>query len=364
MAYGTVNADVIGTSVANSNLGAGNATRFKNRIINGNIAIDQRNAGASITANNNTYGADRWQTLTSQSSKGTIQQNAGSVTPPVGFSNYLGFTSSSAYSITSTDYFEIGQKIEGFNFADYGWGTANAKTITLSFQVYSSLTGTFGGSIQNSAQSRSYPFSYSIPTANTWTQINITIAGDTTGTWIGATNGIGARILFGLGVGSTLSTTASAWAAGDYESATGATSVVGTNGATWYVTGVQLEVGSSATGFEYVDYGTQLLMCQRYYFKLGGQAYNTYAIGAGEGSNVTINIAYPVQMRSAPTIALSGTNRIIPSGTLSNNTIAYSQLGNSGGYFGVNVSSVTNGFAYLLGANNDTSASFVGNAEL
>jgi len=271
MAYGQINADVIQSSVTGVSLGAGNATRFKNRIINGNMVIDQRNAGASVTqgTTGTQYCLDRWLILGTQASKFTVQQNAGSVTPPVGYSNYLGCTSSSAYSVTSTDYFGIQQRIEGFNTADLAWGTANAKTVTLSFQVYSSLTGTFGGVITNSAYNYSYPFTYTISSASTWTSISVTIAGPTTGTWIGATNGIGLVALFGIGVGSTYSGTAGSWSANTYFSATGATSVVGTSGATFYITGVQLEVGSSATGFEVVDCGTQLLMCQRYYEKLG-----------------------------------------------------------------------------------------------
>jgi hypothetical protein len=356
---------VQGVTMGNGGVGNGNATRFKNRIINGDMRIDQRNAGASFTPTTSVnYGTcDRWSIDVAQNSKLTAQQNAGAVTPPAGFINYLGITSSSAYSVAASDFFMVRQGIEGLNIADLGFGTANAKTITLSFWVRSSLTGTFGGALRNSAGNRSYPFTYTISAANTWEQKSVTIAGDTSGTWL-TTNGIGINLNFSVGAGATFSGTAGAWAAANLVSATGATSVIGTNGATFYVTGVQLEVGSSATGFEYVDYTTQLSMCQRYYFKLGGQAYNTYAIGAGEGVNVTFNIAYPVQMRSAPTLGLSGTNRIIPAGSLSNNTIAYSQLGNSGGYFGVNVSSVTNGLAYLLGANNDTSASFFGNSEL
>lgn len=134
---------------------------FKNRLINGNMVIDQRNAGASVTPSataTNVYTLDRWAYFQSVASKFAVQQNAGSVTPPVGFSNYLGLTSQSAYSVGSSDYFGVMQTIEGFNTADLNWGTANAKTVTLSFQVYSSLTGTFGGAIQNAAQSRSYPF--------------------------------------------------------------------------------------------------------------------------------------------------------------------------------------------------------------
>ena len=124
----------------------------KNRIINGAMVIDQRNAGASVAITTAApYITDRFFSYASQTSKLTAQQNAGAVTPPVGFSNYLGFTSQSTYAITASDIFSFAQRIEGFNTADLGWGTANAKTVTLSFQVYSSLTGTFGGSLQNSA---------------------------------------------------------------------------------------------------------------------------------------------------------------------------------------------------------------------
>ncbi len=178
---------------------------FKNRIINGAMVISQRNGTSSVTPANNDYTLDRWQTSVSQSSKLTIQQNAGSVTPAVGYANYLGVTSSSAYSVAAGDYFMIQQKIEGFNTYDLAWGTANAKTVTLSFWVYSSLTGTFGGVATNSATDRSYPFTYTISSANTWEQKSVTIAGDTTGTWVGATNGGGIYLYLGFGVGSTYS---------------------------------------------------------------------------------------------------------------------------------------------------------------
>jgi hypothetical protein len=242
-------------------------TGFKNRLINSAMVIDQRNAGASLTPVNDGYMLDRWKYNSSQASKFTVQQNAGSVTPPAGFSNYMGFTVTSAVTVGSTDNFMFSQRIEGFNFADMAWGTASASPITLSFWVRSSLTGTFGGSLQNSAENRSYPFTYSISSANTWEQKSVTIAGDTSGTWIGATNGVGLKAWFSLGMGSTYSGTAGAWAGATYFSATGATSVVGTNGATFYITGVQLEKGSTATSFDYRPYGTELQLCQRYYEK-------------------------------------------------------------------------------------------------
>jgi hypothetical protein len=242
---------------------------FKNRIINGAMVIDQRNAGASVTVGtSDVFVLDRWVSQATQASKFSTQQNAGSVTPPVGYKYYSGNTSLSAYSVTSTDVFVIQQPIEGYNIADLGWGTANASTVTLSFWVRSSLTGTFGGALSNSSVNRSYPFTYTISSANTWEQKSITVLGDTTGTWF-STNGLGIRVFFGLGVGSTYSGTAGSWAGADYRSATGATSVVGTNGATFYLTGVQLEKGSTATSFDYRPYSAELAMCQRY-FEVGG----------------------------------------------------------------------------------------------
>jgi len=269
---------------------------FRNRIINGAMVIDQRNAGASITPTNGQFSVDRWESTLTQASKYSVQQNAGSVTPPTGFANYLGSTSLSAYSVVSGDLFGFRQSIEGFNVADLGWGSASAKTVTISAWVRSSLTGTFGGSILNSAQNRSYPFSYTISSANTWTQISVTIAGDTSGTWL-TTNGVGIYVFFGLGAGSTYSGTAGAWAGATYYSATGATSVVGTNGATFYITGVQLEVGSTATSFDTRSYGTELALAQRYCQWLPFNMAGYQAAGA----SIIQAVPYKVTMRTVPT---------------------------------------------------------------
>jgi hypothetical protein len=281
-------------------------TGFKNRIINGAMMIDQRNAGAASANTISGYFLDRWQVNQSTTGKLIAQQDAGAVTPPVGFSDYLGVTSQSAYSISSTDNYNIAQFIEGFNTADLAWGTANAAPVTLSFWVRSSLTGTFGGALLNSALNRSYPFSYTISAANTWEQKSITIAGDTTGTWL-TTNGVGVRIYFGIGVGSTYTGTAGAWAGSLLLAPTGATSVVGTNGATFYITGVQLEKGSTATSFDYRPYGTELQLCMRYYERWSNAsetfALNTayiYASGTLYGRHF-----YLVEKRAAPTVTFS-----------------------------------------------------------
>jgi len=278
---------------------------FKNRIINGAMVIDQRNAGASVTGNDDVYGVDRFKTIASQSSKLTVQQNQGSVTTPNGFSKYLGYTSSSAYSVAAGDYFALVQHIEGFNTSDLMWGTANAQTVTLSFWVRSSLTGTFGGSFTNSAQNRSYPFTYTISAANTWEQKSITVAGDTTGTWIGATNGRGISVFFSLGMGSNYSGTAGSWAGSAYYSATGGTSVVGTNGATFYITGVQLEKGSAATSFDYRPYGTELQLCQRYY-EVVEKPLNVL-MSCYNASSAYGGISWCVSKRATPTVTMDTT---------------------------------------------------------
>lgn len=317
MPYGTLNADTI----TNSNGLSGNAIGpgFKNRIINGDMRIDQRNAGASVTPTTNlTYVLDRWCAVLTASSKYSVQQNAASVTPPTGFTNYLGVTSLSAYSVASGDLFQIRQVIEGFNTADLAYGTASAKTVTLSFWVRSSLTGTFGGCLNNSAGNRTYLFQYTISSANTWEYKTVTIAGDTTGTWL-TTNGSGIEVRFGLGAGATYSGTANTWSGSAVYQPTGAVSVVGTNGATWYITGVQLEVGPSATSFDYRPFGTELALCQRYFQKsydqatVPGTASTAVGIVVGKVSSNTVPdgepyniVVFPVTMRATPTVTIYG----------------------------------------------------------
>jgi hypothetical protein len=300
------------TLAVNLAQGGSNNVTFRNRIINGAQVIDQRNAGASVTnTTSNLYVTDRWNIYGQQASKFTAQQNAGSVTPPTGYKYYLGITSSSAYTVLSGDNFKVLQPIEGYNVSDLGWGAAGASPVTLSFWVRSSLTGTFGGSFTNSAYNRSYPFTYTISSANTWTQISVSIVGDTTGTWL-TTNGIGVNVIFSMGMGTDQSGTAGAWAAGNYQSATGAVSVVGTNGATWYVTGVQLEAGSTASPFEYRQYGTELALCQRYYQANNfSEAQGVYTkFGSGVALNTTqarTNTSLLVKMRTYPSLVVTST---------------------------------------------------------
>jgi hypothetical protein len=282
---------------------------FKNRIINGAMVIDQRNAGASVTPADGAYTLDRWVYVADQASKCTIEQTISGVSAPVGFTDYLGVTSSAATTITSTQVFAVIQRIEGYNMADFNWGSANAKTVTLSFWVRSSLTGTFGGVLRNDGGDYNYPFSYTISSANTWEQKSVTITGATSGTWL-TTNGRGMQLAFSLGTGSSRVGTAGSWTTSNVWSVTSETQVLATNGATFYITGVQLEVGSTATSFDYRPYGTELALCQRYYFKqqaTGGDAY------FGSGFNTTTTrgeflTTFPVVLRTAPTaLEQSGT---------------------------------------------------------
>ena len=285
----------------------------RNRIINGDMRIAQR--GTSAVTTNAAYPVDRWfaNNVSAASFSAEQVQDA-----PAGFVDSLKYTVTTAdASLDADDRSGVFQRIEGFNIADLGFGTANAKTVTVSFWVRSSLTGNFGGSITNSASDRSYPFTYSISVADTWEYKTVTIPGDTSGTWL-TNNGVGVRLYFSVGTGSTRSGTAGSWQSGDIQSFTGATSIMSTLNATFYVTGVQLEAGSVATPFERRPYGTELLLCQRY-------ACSTFPQGVAWGQNngrsglyvftqstsarVAATFKFPVSMRATPTIVTYNPSR-------------------------------------------------------
>jgi hypothetical protein len=309
----------------------------RNRIINGDMRIDQRNAGASAAINgNNVYTLDRWGAQDATDGAFTVQQDSSA---PARFTKSLKVTVTTAdASLGATQVAQIYQNVEGFNFADLGWGTASAQTVTLSFWVRSSLTGTFGGCFSNDGNNRSYPFTYAISAADTWEQKTITVAGDTTGTWL-TTNAIGLRIYFGLGAGSTYSGTAGSWSGSLFLTATGATSVIGTLNATWYITGVQLEVGSVATPFERRDYGRELILCQRYFVKETG--YNAKIASRYGASLVYLSYTTPVEMRTTPTVANSATNWQVLNTTASENSTT-STVNTVLSYVGGNVDVVLN----------------------
>lgn len=285
----------------------GSAALGENRIINGDMRIDQRNNGAVGSAIG--YTVDRWTYLATQTGK-FLWQRAGPSTAAsltqAGFPYVLAFNSSSAYAALAADYFVITQLLEADTVGDFAWGTASAQPVTLSFAVFASLTGTFGGSIRNAGGTRSYPFSYSIPTANTWTKIVITVPGDTIGTWLSGGNAAFGTVNFSLGAGATFSGPANAWAAGNFITPTGAVSVVATNGANFAVTGVKLEIGSVATPFNRQSLAKSLADCQRYY-QLVQACARFQASAASQTGTVSLNWQ---TMRVAPTatVATAGTS--------------------------------------------------------
>jgi hypothetical protein len=270
---------------------------FVNRILNGDMRVAQRGT-AAVTASG-AFPVDRFFIGNSTDGAFSAQQDSSA---PVGFITSTKVTTTTAdATLTTTQRISFFQLIEGTNVSDLGFGTANAKTVTLSFWVRSSLTGTFAGSLQNSAANRSYPFTYTISVADTWEQKSVTIAGDTSGTWL-TTTGIGLQVIFSLGAGPDRTGTAGAWTGANIQSATGATSVIGTLNATWFVTGVQLEVGSVATPFERRPYGTELALCQRYYYRLTVSSVgNLFGNGFSETTSIFNSLVFfPVEMRAAP----------------------------------------------------------------
>jgi hypothetical protein len=346
---------------------SGGINQFRNRIINGDMRIDQRNAGASVTVDSSTnfYMVDRFLG-TGQSTDGvfTIQQSA---TAPTGFTNSLVATVTTAdTSLASTQRYAVGQFIEGFNVADLGWGGANAQSITISFWVRSSLTGTFGGSVINNGFDRSYPFTYTISTANTFEYKTVTIAGDTSGTWL-KTNGIGLRIYFSLGAGTDRSGTAGAWNSNNNFSATGAVSVIATSGATFYITGVQLEKGSTATSFDYRPYGTELALCQRYAIKyLGNGAYEKVPLTGVclTTTQCTGVISLPVPMRTSPSLSYSNI-AVANQSPITVTSVSVDQLSTLSPSFNFIVASgLTAAQVSFVQSNNSTSAFVLLNAEL
>ena len=321
-----------------------NTFGFKNRIINGAMVIDQRNAGAAVS--NTGYPVDRWNATNNTDGAFTFEQVEDA---PADFYQSLKFTVTTAdSSLSTTQYARVRQVIEANNVSDLNLGTANAKTFTVSFWVKSSSTGTFSCSILNSAYDYSYPVSYTINAANTWEYKTITIAGPTAGTWLTGTSG-GLVLEFVLAAASNISGTSGVWAAARYEGVTGAINLMATLSATWQVTGVQLEKGSTATSFDYRPYGTELTLCQRYYetsynygVAVGSNNSNGRIIlsGSSQASNLCLlSIPYKVSKRTNATATLysqtgtAGTWDYERSGASTTNTpVAY-----EGGTQGTNV---------------------------
>jgi hypothetical protein len=273
------------------------------------MRIDQRNAGAAVSINGS-FPVDRW----SFGKDGGTVAVSRSTLVPAGFTNSLLFSVTTGYTPTSAHQNNIRQFIEGFNVADLGWGAAGAQSITLSFWVRSSLTGTFSGSLMNSAYDRSYVFTFSVVAANTWEYKTVTIAGDTTGTWL-ADNSSGIRLFFDMGSGSSYNATAGAWGAGEKRNTSGSVNLIGTSGATFYITGVQLEPGTVATPFERRSYGAELALAYRYFQRRDFTA-NGWITSATKSIG---NISFGTPFRTSPSSATFNAGSIAygPGGTQS-----------------------------------------------
>ena len=288
----------------------------RNRIINGDMRIDQRNNGASVsratTDSNQLYILDRWDNTKNSNSKAYTIQRSG--TAPVGFTSSLLVTITSTNGTnSSTDYNFIRQYVEGYNVADLMWGTASAKPVTLSFWVRSSVIGTYSVSLVIQGAGN-YPATYTVNSANTWEYKTMTVPGPTSGTWP-TDNTAGLAIYFDIGIGSLYSTTTNTWTYGqNVFGGSGVTKLTETNGATWYLTGVQLESGTVATPFERRSYGQELALAQRYY-EIG--ATNSPGTGASHWSGRVTGVTYARQA-----VSYKVTKRAIP-GTITTVTGDY-----------------------------------------
>jgi hypothetical protein len=306
---------------------------FKNRIINGAMVIDQRNAGAAVTTAS-AFPVDRFSVPFSTDGAFSAQQDSSA---PAGFVNSLKFTTTTAdASLSAAQFAFIRHNIEGLNSSDLAWGTASAQAVTLSFWVRSSLTGTFGGALTNSAVNRSYIFNYAISAADTWEYKTVTIDGDTSGTWL-TTNGVGIRLEFSMGAGSNFQGTAGSWTATSNRTTAASVSVIGTLNATWQITGVQLEKGSTATSFDYRPYGTELALCQRYY-ETKDWSINTFRVAVVYTNSQAANgyQEFAVTKRASPQITWSsnGSARYVYSGgAVGSQTLTASTISVSGASF-------------------------------
>jgi hypothetical protein len=262
------------------------------------MGLDQRNDSSPV-GTNGSFVCDRFQVVHASDGVFSAQQI---VEAPDNFKTSLKVTTTTADAdLTTNQQLCIRQLIEGFNTIPANFGKASARTLSLSFWVRSSLTGTFGGAIGNSDDDRSYVFSYTVNSANTWEYKTVTIPGDTTGTWL-INNGIGIRVTWSLGTGPSISETAGSWYGSVRRGVTGGVNLLGTLNATWQITGVQLEVGSKSTPFEHELYSQTLAKCQRYY-----QLLRNGALFAGTTNGTTqvgsIGLPLAVSMRAAPTVA-------------------------------------------------------------
>jgi hypothetical protein len=277
---------------------------FRNKIINGDMIIYQRQAAATASG---IYATDRWQ-LTK--SNGATESLAPNTDAPTGFSASLRNTISVGdASIGATEYSAFNQSIEGVNTSDLAWGTSSAKSVTLSFWVRSSVIGQYTANLRNLDASRICPFNYTINVANTWEHQKITLPGCLDGVWNAGTTSTSITVQIYPALGSSyLGGTAGVWnSTGKYGSGT-PVNAIASNGNIFAITGVQLEAGTCATPFERLLYSQTLSLCQRYYIGLYGRTSGTTVFGQGLCESSTVGSClfgfFPTTMRVEPAASI------------------------------------------------------------
>tara|TARA_R100001224_G_scaffold103354_1_gene76038 strand:+ start:26 stop:1132 length:1107 start_codon:yes stop_codon:yes gene_type:complete len=276
----------------------------KNKIINGGMTVSQRQTS---TTNSSAFVVDRFKAEITQMDE-LVQTLEQSSDAPDGFGKSIKITTTTPESsIASNEQFRIQTKLEGQDFQDLAYGTSAAKTITISFYVKASVTGTFGFTVyRDESTDRVITAPYTISSADTWEKKTITIPGDTAGAAITNDNSERFRLMWGLAAGANFNTASPSW--GNYSSANllgghVTNTLVTTNNATWQLSGVQLEVGSVATDFEHRSFAEELALCQRYYFRFTTSVSGTHvAMGHQMTSSAAkIVLPFPTSMRTRPT---------------------------------------------------------------
>lgn len=296
-----------------------------NKIINGNMLVAQRGTTGTAVAGGSYLACDRWKAWEASDAAVTVSQETDG--PTGKFTKCLKYNITTAdASITAAQFGMVRQMIEGHNIIDLGFGTASAQSVTISFWVKSSLTGSHGAALNNGNEDRSYPFAYTVSSANTWEYKTVTIPGDTSGTW-DTDNTAGMIVTFGLGAGTDYQGTADAWQAGNKFQPSSTVQNIGTI-SNWNVTGVQLEAGGAASNFEQLQFSDQFQLCQRYY-AVQDAAVNAYS------STGVVGFSFNTAMRAAPTLTFSFggvTNRVyrLDTGATADLTVAGSTLTTTG----------------------------------
>lgn len=340
----------------------------RSMLINGAFQVWQRGTSAITVSGDDDFTADRFKGWANGGGTFTVEQSTDVPNNEFEFSAKLTNTATDS-SVAAGDDYRWATDIEGYNVSPLAYGSSDAKTATLSFWVKSSLAGTYCGAFYSTTASRHYIYEYTINSADTWEYKTITVDGDTTGSW-NRTNGNGLRIYWGFGSGSDVQGTADAWAAGEKWETTNQAAWIGSASATFFITGIKLEIGQTATPFEHRSYGEELALCQRYFFaqeNTAGEDYYAFGLGTGESAATYRGLSsFPVTMRIEPSLTSVASNKFYIHGgfTPDSTTAALDQSSRDCAYVSVFGSGGTGGFAARWLANGTNNAYCYWSAEL